>query len=332
MKKFDSILAVATWLNLLAVMVISALIMGIGEHWWFSAALVYLPRLPWLLPSVVLVPVLLWRRWKWTPLAIVPIFVVAVPLMGLCMPVAKAAKGEHAMRIASCNIQDGLPRFASVAHELERYQPDIIVLQECTTPRPRLAEMWPDFHHFHMDDFDVTSRWPIEMLEMIDSRASNRYVAVVLRVSHPERPFLLVDVHLSTPRHGLSHLRDTSNLGSAVRAVTDWQLIRQTEIEEMAARIRELTDEPVVMAGDFNQPWSSQFVQNAFGHWTNAFDVAGSGYGYTTPTDTKKIWPSNTPWARVDHVVVNASFGVTHAEVGRSSGSDHRMIVADLTW
>lgn len=332
MKKFDSILGLATWLNFVAVIAVAALNILVGEHWWFSTAFCYLPRLPWLIPSLVLVPLLLWRRWKWTPLAIVPAFIVAVPLMGLCMPVAKAAPGEHSLRIASCNIQDGLPRFASVVRELQRCKPDIIVLQECATPQPRMQTDWPDYHHAHIDDFDISSRWPIEMLGMIDSRTSNRYVAAVYRVAHPERPFLLADIHLSTPRHGLSQLRDLNNLSSAIRGVSDWQAIRHAEIQELAAQIIEFGDEPIVLAGDFNQSWSGQFLQESFSSWTNAFEVAGTGYGYTTPTDTSRVWPNNTPWARVDHIVVNQQFGITHAEIGTSAGSDHRLIFADLTW
>lgn len=332
MKKFDAILLVATWLNLAAVLVVAVLIMGIGEHWWFSTALSYLPRFPWLIPSVLLVPALLWRRWKWTPLAVVPALIVAVPLMGLCMPVAKSAAGEHTIRIASCNIQDGRPRFASVARELERFEPDIIALQECTTPQKRLAKDWPNYYHQHVDSFDITSRWPIEMIDTVDSEGSNRYVAAVFRIQHPTRPFVLIDVHLSTARHGLTHLRDRSNIGTAIEAVSDWQAVRRTEIQELATRVRAITDEPIVLAGDFNQPWSSQFVQEVFSRWTNAFDVAGVGYGYTKPTDSNRFWPRNTPWIRIDHIAVNNGFGVVHAETGQSAGSDHRTIVADLTW
>lgn len=332
-SKLQSVLSLATWLNLAAVLIVCVLIMGIGERWWFSAALSYLPRLPWLVPSVVLSLLCLVFRPKLAIAAIVPLVLVAVGLMGLCMPVAAAEEGEHTIRLASCNIQHGDPRFGSVVIELQRLDADVMFFQECDQPRPRMAEKWPEFHAAHLESFDVTSRWPVTALGLVDSEGSHRFCAGVFRIDHPERPFVLVNVHLSTARHGLSHLRNTSlSLSEAARLASDWQLIRETEIRELAKQVEGYANEPLVLAGDFNQPWSGQFVQDMFGDMTNAFDVAGTGYGYTAPTDSGRLWPNNCPWLRIDHIAVNDQFGVTHAEIGTSAGSDHRLIAADLTW
>lgn len=329
----DSVLSLAAWINLIGVLAVAGLIMFVGENWWFSTALSYLPRLPWLIPSLLLTGLLILRRPKLTPLAIIPALIVAVPLMGLCMPVATAEPADHAMRVISCNIQNGQPRFGSVVREMERLDADIMLFQECETPRERMSEKWPDFYHAHIDMFDVTSRWPVTMLDVVGSEASNRYCAAIFRIDHPERPFVLVNVHMSTVRHGLGHLRNTSlSIGESTQRVSDWQAIREIEFQELADAVAKITDEPIVMAGDFNQPWQGQFLQRQFSNWTSAFDVAGTGYGYTTPTDTEKMWPKNTPWIRIDHIAVNDGFGVTHAEVGKSAGSDHRLIAADLTW
>lgn len=332
---FDQMLSLAAWFNLAAVLVVAVLIMVVGERWWFSAALAYLPRLPWLLPSVVILFLLLLKRPKLAPLALVPALIVAVPLMSLCMPVATAKAGDQSIRVATCNIQSGFPRFGSVVRELQRLEPDVILFQECETPRDEIAAKWPGFYHDHVDEYDVTSRWPVERLDILDNAESHRFTAAIYRIAHPERPFVLVNVHLSTAREGLAHLRNNElSLSESTQRLANWQIIREAEVHGLAERVSELMDEPVVLAGDFNQPWSSQFIQADFptATWTNAFDVAGTGYGYTAPTDTERLWPHNTPWLRIDHIVVNDRFGVLDAEVGASAGSDHRLVAADLTW
>ena len=66
------------------------------------------------------------------------------------------------------------------------------------------------------------------------------------------------------------------------------------------------------------------------GSLQDAYALTGVGYGYTSPCSQGKIWPGNTPWAQVDHILANEDWQVERCWIGESAGSDHRLIAAQL--
>ena len=334
-KKLDIWLRRLSATALVVVLVVTGVILFGGERWWCSAALTYLPRVPWALPSLLLLPVVLFRKQWWAAVAcLAGVLIVAGPLMNVRFGLDAAAAGSQTVRVATCNIQGGNPDFGLVLRELKAAEPDVIAFQECDEDRPELTGAFPDHSAVREASFLVASRWPVESVGLVESDSMRRWCGGVFRVDHPQRPFLVVNVHCATARHGLAPLRDrTQPIGDAIEKVNVHQALREGEVFDLLDRVREETDLPVVLAGDFNQPANGTFLRRAFGDWTSAFDAAGTGYGYTAPCDTARLWPPNLPWLRIDHVLVRPSeFGVVSAAVGETAGSDHRLITADLTW
>ena len=332
--RLDRWLPPLAWANLVAVLIVAGLVLFVGDRWWAAAVPTYLPRLPWLGPAAVLLGLALWRR-AWRPAAASAVAgaVVAGPLMGLRLGLGRA-EGAASMRVATCNIQDAKPRLELVLRELKRVDPDVVVFQESSRPRPEFEAEWPNWHAHHEATFFAASRWPLEPVGLVESDSMRRWCAAAVRVRHPTRPFVLVNVHLATARHGLAPLRDRDTpIGTALERLEVHQALREGELYDLREFVEQFEGEPVVLAGDFNQPSDAKFLTAAFGDWTSAFDAAGRGYGYTAPCDSGRLWPPNCPWLRIDHVLVRpGEYGVAHAEIGRTAGSDHRLVAADLVW
>jgi endonuclease/exonuclease/phosphatase family metal-dependent hydrolase len=83
--------------------------------------------------------------------------------------------------------------------------------------------------------------------------------------------------------------------------------------------------EPVVIAGDTNLPGLSLVFARYLSGYQDGFEKAGWGFGYTYPTNKNR-----PPWMRIDRILATASLRFERFEVGASSASDHRCVVADI--
>jgi endonuclease/exonuclease/phosphatase (EEP) superfamily protein YafD len=79
-----------------------------------------------------------------------------------------------------------------------------------------------------------------------------------------------------------------------------------------------------VIAGDFNMPTDSDIYQLYWSSYTNAFSAAGLGFGYTKFTRWHGI--------RIDHILAGPGWRCRRSWVGPDVGSDHRPVLAELTW
>jgi endonuclease/exonuclease/phosphatase family metal-dependent hydrolase len=65
------------------------------------------------------------------------------------------------------------------------------------------------------------------------------------------------------------------------------------------------------------------YLARYLSRYKDGFAQASWGFGYTFPAD-------KTPWMRIDRVMVSDELRVVGFEVGKSTLSDHRCVVADL--
>jgi endonuclease/exonuclease/phosphatase (EEP) superfamily protein YafD len=86
---------------------------------------------------------------------------------------------------------------------------------------------------------------------------------------------------------------------------------------------------PLVVAGDFNatryHPSFRRLLSHRLG---DAHEQRGRGWATTWPRDQ---WPL-PPLMRLDHVLVSPDIDVRSVREGLGRGSDHRPIIADLTF
>ena len=72
----------------------------------------------------------------------------------------------------------------------------------------------------------------------------------------------------------------------------------------------------------FNTPVESRIMRRHWGHLTNAFSVAGTGFGTTKHNGWIRV--------RIDHVLASDDWHVERVQLGRETYSDHRPVVVDL--
>jgi vancomycin resistance protein VanJ len=326
---------VLSWANFAALWVVIALIHGISERWWISTVIVYLPRIPWVLPALILLGFAIRLTWKGVLINLASILLVLGPVMnwqcgGLVAP--KVDRQALRVTVVSCNVQSFKPKFGQVVDEFNRISPDIVLFQEAFEDHTLLTTLFDGWNVHRVDEYLAASRWPIEYLGKCEVGAMNRTTVVRYAVETPAGKLIVCNLHQISPRHSLITLKPWSFItGSGVDEVEQQTILRDVE----ALKAREFTQtkekhRPTLIAGDFNMPNDSSLFRKHWGDLTDAYATTAVGYGYTSPCQTKVGWPHNTPWAQVDHILTTPEIPVERSQIGSGAGSDHRLITAQF--
>ena len=324
--------------NLAALGVLCWLLFVVSEDWWVSTVLTYAPRTPFVAPALGL----LVASWFWQRRAIwvnaVSLVVVLGPVMGLSVPASRflspaiVEADEFELKIVSCNVQAFKPNFAKVLDEIAVIKPDVVALQEAFPLSPLLDEAFRGWHTVSHDRYWVGSRFPVKLVVQCEVPIFERSAGMVVEIETPSGPVQLGDIHQMTARRGLMELSKRSLIdGEGPRRLEESQVLRIEESLSIREQIESVRgDRPLLVVGDFNTPVSSQMFQRHWGDFQSAFDQAGIGYGYTSPCKANRFWPENLPWARIDHILCSPEWTVRSCQIGKSAGSDHRLIAATL--
>lgn len=321
--------------NAVLVAALLLLLCVVSEDWWFSAALSYLPRLPWLLPSLLLALPAFFVRGSLVLVNLLAALIVAGPIMGATAPLAAAplpADAERVFTVVSCNVQNGAGDFERLLAEIEEYEPDVVALQETLWGVSSLEGRFPEWHTLHVGEFWVGSRYPLRLVDECVADSFDRRTAIVCEVDTPDGTVLFCNLHLNTARHGLTGLQWHSLLSGDGVDDFEWrQWQRRLEAEETREFLAAYPGRPLLIAGDFNTPTSSSLYTDVWSGYGDAFASAGWGYGYTAPCNTSRLWPENTPWLRIDHILCDDAWHIHECRIGRSNYSDHRLVAARLS-
>lgn len=199
---------------------------------------------------------------------------------------------------------------------------DVLCLQEVTPlSARRLETAFAASHPFRAVEprrgaygVAVYSRLPLSRPTLVSDgrRLAGQCVALTL----PGGEAALCNVHLSSPagivaRGGQWFAGFEAN--AKVRAA-QWRLLRE-HVARSYPGARHL-----IVAGDFNTLDTEPLYRSIRGSLVDAFQVAGSGYGATFPTEPT----SPAPLVRIDYVFASPSLAPLAAEVLPQAGSDHR--------
>lgn len=328
-------------LNLLLVLSLLGLVFVISEKWWLGTAVTYLPRAPWIVPALALsVAGFFWHRPSmWLNLmagllVLGPLMELRAPFLTSHQPRAAVSATTPSLRVVSANVQAFKPDFASVLAELNRLRPDVVLFQEAFGDSPLLVENFPDWHRLHVDQYWIGSRYPVTLKQSLDTAAFERTAGLVVEIATPHGPICVATVHQMTARKGLEDLSLRGLAAGESQADFDgFQMLRIAESTEIREQIQyHVGDRPLLVAGDFNTPTSSSIFQLIWGDLTSAFDVAGTGYGYSSPVKTHRWWVDYLPWARIDHILVSPGVEVRDCRIGNGRGSDHHLIYAEIAF
>jgi vancomycin resistance protein VanJ len=318
------VVGVVSWLYAAVVLLALGLIRWVGDAWWGTTLLLFMPRWLFLFPLPLLALAAAVRRGfrHWVVQGATAL-VVAGPLMGLSIPVARllelAPAGDR-VRVATFNTGSGKVDLQRFDRWIEGEKVDVIGFQEV----PATSGPEPGLLHgrgWHVNRVGtIASRFPIVAeLEPLseESMSEERFSARLDRVkvrTPTGREFVVASVHMPTIRPGLTR-GDVDGL----RLHLDWW---GHEMGRVLGLLAQTSDLPVVMVGDFNMPSDDARMAALRASFQFAFEEAGWGYGYTRP--------SHPAWVRIDHVLTGPEWYVAECWVGPDCASDHLPLLAEL--
>lgn len=348
------------WLYLAVMFAAWFVLVQFSEQFLPATLLAYGPRFVLLAPLVLLIPAALFAvRSALLPLTLAALVCLG-PIMGgrvsrhsLFRPLPDAPPAR-AIRVLSFNtfgeslVHERLP-------EILALRPDLIAFQECGNRLWDALERITTLHAVRYHGLCTASRWPIVAVDSMPRQdllrsAINGSTGSALLQRHsiesPHGLIIFVNLHLETPRKGLTgytrsdgfipddlgsllnekSLPTDADISNAERLAANVS-IRERETERASLwSIRGDKSVPVIVAGDFNMPVESTIYRRFWATYTDAFEAAGSGFGFS------KI-EGFLLRARIDHILENpAAPRPVGTWIGPDFGSDHRPVIADLQW
>ena len=238
---------------------------------------------------------------------------VVAPELTARSPVPAWAHGAPTVRMMTANVLVGSGDATSIAAEVRRHEPDVVVLLESPVDLAAAVlagDLGPRYpFRFQVDRHDpfaltILSTRPLEVPEVVAN--SGRPVAVVTGVVVGGARVRIIAVHAIAP----------AGWGRPV-----W--IRDVELIRRAAQ----GSGPTVVLGDFNATWNHRAFRELL---ADGFEDAAAARG--RPFDM--TWPRSglpaPPVMRLDHILTGKGAVATWVRAGDIAGSDHRYVVGDV--
>ncbi len=241
----------------------------------------------------------------------------------MCVPwrsaIAPAGHGQI-VRILTLNTHYEALKGTDLANLIDSTAPDIVALQEFG-PEKTQEVFHSNRWHLASEAYGcVASQFPIRKIETIAATWGPRPGdATLYEVQLPGRTISVISLHLVSPHSALHDALHGLPLGTA--SLEQNSLMRTVEANIVGQRARDLGPD-VLVAGDFNLPEDSSAFRNNFSNLSDAFAVAGLGFG----------WTYYTPWTatRIDHVLAGEHWRYRKCWVGPDLGLPHRPLIAEL--
>lgn len=316
-KKIHRLPTLLCW-GVLAFELVIWLLLRSGDSVTLTTPMLYGPRWVWLFPPLMLLPLAFRHLRRLLPL-VLALLVVVFPIMQLeinLKPVPGTA--DRQLTVVTFNV-DQMHEFSGLNRLLADVRADLLAIQEWSGDNP--PDVLPGWTLRCVGSVCVASRHAIATPEALDRSMIGGYDAMAIRavVTTPHGPVSFTSVHLETVREGLEAIIDGRR--DALSELRSNVIFRNLESRLIAGWIRK-TDLPIVIGGDFNLPTDSAIFREHWTQFSDGFENAGMGFGYTKFTS----W-----WgARIDHVLYDHAWRALRAEVGPMMESDHRPLITTL--
>ncbi|GAA1874750.1 endonuclease/exonuclease/phosphatase family protein [Lapillicoccus jejuensis] len=262
----------------------------------------------WCVLVVVATLAATWRHRRLAVAGLVP-SVVALALLGAPYLRRTVPPGPGALTVMSANLEFGQADATQVVAAVQAHDVAVLVLLEVTPDAVRrlsaagldgLLPATAGSAEPGAEGSLVRSRWPLTALADGDGPAGtpSAFRQPLVRVQRPGAPFVLQAVHPLPP--------------------TAWEPQWRTSLTRLAElRRARPTDEPLVLAGDFNATDDHPLFRRVADGMSDVARDAGEGWAPTWPQDADV-----PPFARIDHVLVRG-FSTVAAGTVHLDGTDH---------
>ena len=232
---------------------------------------------------------------------------VASVALALQVPRIDNATNETApsIRIASFNVLFSNDQHDLLIDWLRREQPDFVLLQEVEEKWWKSLEAVKDLYPYHTKGHArIYSRYPLKDVDLRAKGYPEHWQHAKAWVETPAGNFWIIAAHFPKP------------------TIPERFNARHARMEQVAGLIPK--EGPVIQAGDFNStPYSPTFVRY----------LARTRLSLTAPFPGPASWPVWLPdfiGLRIDHIL-SRCFERRNYSIGPSLGSNHRMVIAELS-
>ncbi len=310
--------------GIIALLVGLTLVWGIRHTWgdstWFSGLVIGVPEPVWTGLTFLVFLITLSPRhrqfWFMAGLGILLNLAILNPVLQL-----EREPGTGDLKVMQLNMQHGVAGSDKVALLIERENPDILFLQE-TGPLdqepglipPSLIRTLRPYRVVRKQFEAIAVRGDVLSSEFIplQDMPGEEKIATVAVVRVQGRKFRCICVHLSPSQPNRVAPSEVLSYMNAIGKVHQVQV-------QMLVDLVSASDEPVLLAGDFNQypagPWYRQVASVA----QDSHRQAGSGFGFTMS--------ATIPVQRYDYIWAR-TLTATAVRVRPDVVSDHRAVVA----
>lgn len=315
----------------------------LGEAFWLSGALCYLPQHPVVLPTLALLALALGRRqWKVAAAYALTLVWAAHVFVGLQIPLASTWRRTAStpprlqMRLMTYNIRGAQGGVERVAATIRAQKPDVLCLQEAVVvkegqgdPVGPLHQALPGYHEARAGEVCIFSRFPVlaQAQHQFPQGASRFVLEAILDVRG--QPVRVITVHPYTI--ALRHSPGVPGPWRALPERIEHSLkVRNDQVALLLQVIehppstwkREWRQAPLLVAGDFNTPPRGRVYNALASRLGDSWREAGWGLGDS--------YSATMPVVRIDYAWHSKPWSVQRAFVPSSQASDHRPLVVDL--
>lgn len=312
------------WGPLVVALLASAALWTLVDRWWLILLLGYGPRWPWLV--LVPIPLLATGAFRRRLIAsAITLIVVAWGLLGFRMAMPGTGTPDApVLRVTILNAALKSAALDATLSEATAGGAELIVVVECPARDARFRNV-PGFSRAEQGEICVWSRTVARPRITMAPRdfSSIGWSGSIAVVELPGTPLGSFGVlHLRSVRNELAEFLDISSMLEQSDSMESRRSKRIAGSIYASNWYRSLPEPPSMIMGDFNLvPESSRFRAD-WGDWTDAWESAGIGVGYT--------WHSRWYGLRIDRLIHSEAWRTRSVRVGRDVGSDHRPLFFEL--
>lgn len=278
-----------------------------APRWWMVLLL---------LPVVIIDRTLIIKQWKGV---LITLF-IALLYLNFQVPVSTPFVNPtgQSLPIMSVNLGGGVKNPDLIKELIVNEQLVLIAFQETSmaTAKKLVPQGW-DLHC--IGQMCLASAYKLKYLNSQSRRVLGGWgqLGLLYQLQVNKRKVHVMNLHLETPRKGFEDFQLSKLNFEAIFQNTEQRYIESSIISSWVEN-----KNPLIILGDFNMPVESSIYRENFGHYNNAFNEAGFGFGFTKHTRFLNI--------RIDHILTDKKFTVLEAKIGGDVGSDHSPILATL--